>query len=137
MLLLRLFAAVCAAEKTLEKKLDCAGAGPFSGVGVRGAAVMLESLLGPSADVGLDFTRRCDIILPEGETTTFRSRLRALAPAIESMESSIVGVGGVFTMTGVLSSEGGVRGGAAVLMAFMEGERVRRSGEGFGLLLID
>lgn len=54
MLLLRVFAAFCAAEKTLEKKPPVFGFGvvePFSRVGVRGADVMFDSLLGPNVAV--------------------------------------------------------------------------------------
>ena len=68
-------AAFCAAENTLEKKLDWfCGFGvvpPFSessGVGVRGADTILLSLLGPKfADP--DLTRRCDIMFPLGDVT--------------------------------------------------------------------
>src|ERR1700738_2877373 len=74
MLLLNVFAAFCAAEKTDEKNPLCwFGPGPveeFSGVGVRGAEVIFESLLGPRVPEFV-LTRRCDIILPDGDVTTF------------------------------------------------------------------
>jgi hypothetical protein len=48
MLLLNVFAAFCAAEKTVEKKPPEPGVvEPFSGVGVKGADVILDNLLGP------------------------------------------------------------------------------------------
>jgi len=47
-LLVRVLAAFCAAEKTDEKKpLDEGVVVPFSGVGVNGADIMLDNLLGP------------------------------------------------------------------------------------------
>jgi hypothetical protein len=116
MLVDNVFAAFCAAESTDEKNppepgLDAA----FSGVGVNGAEVILDNLLGPNALVP-DLTRRCDIMFPEGEVTTFElvtagggsetPRSRADAECSPS-----VGVGGVFTIRGaVLSPEGGVIG---------------------------
>jgi hypothetical protein len=120
MLLLKVFAAFCAAEKTLEKKPPW-GLGviePFSGVGVSGAEVMFDNLLGPNADE-VDRTLRCDIMFPEGEVMTFgfdaagsddpRSRLFANRGILES-----VGVGGVFTIIGAVSPSGGVCGLAVV-----------------------
>jgi hypothetical protein len=48
MLLLKVFAAFCAAVKTVEKKPPDPGVvEPFSGVGVKGADVIFDSLLGP------------------------------------------------------------------------------------------
>lgn len=48
MLLLKVFAAFCAAENTVEKKPPDPGViEPFSGVGVKGADVILDNLLGP------------------------------------------------------------------------------------------
>lgn len=120
-LLLKVFAAFCAAENTLEKKpvwlfgvVD-----PFSGVGVNGADVMFDNLLGPN-DVP-DFTLRCDIMFPDGEVMTFGldvtgsddPRVR-LSPKRGVLES--VGVGGVFTIIGAVSPGGGVCGTAVVSM---------------------
>lgn len=108
MLVVREFAAFCAAEKTLLKKpvwldgvIDL-----FSGVGVReGADVILESLLGPS-DVDVDLTRRCDIIFPEGDVMTLG--FETTEPGVPRSEADgkrgilgSVGVGGVFTIIGV------------------------------------
>jgi hypothetical protein len=118
-LLLKVFAAFCAAEKTDEKKPPCwlePGLVEFSGVGVRGAEVMFESLLGPRVPEFV-LTRRCDIIFPEGDVTTFtfteavgsdvpRSRVEGNWGIPES-----VGVGGVLTIGGaILSLAGGVCG---------------------------
>jgi hypothetical protein len=51
-------AAFCAAEKTEEKKpLGEGVAVPFSGVGVNGADIMLDNLLGPRV-ADPDLTRR-------------------------------------------------------------------------------
>lgn len=69
MLLLKVLAAFCAAEKTEEKKPLPGVVEPFSGVGVNGADIMLESLLGPKVP-DPDRTLRCDIMFPEGEVTT-------------------------------------------------------------------
>lgn len=70
-LLLKVFAAFCAAEKTDEKNPLCPGViALFSGVGVNGAAVILESLLGPKV-AEPDRIRRCEIMFPEGDVTTF------------------------------------------------------------------
>lgn len=118
-LLLNVFAAFCAAEKTDEKNPPCwfgPGVEAFSGVGVRGAEVMFESLLGPRVPEFV-LTRRCEIILPEGDVTTFafievvgsevpRSREAGNTGVLES-----VGVGGVLTITGaIFSPAGGVCG---------------------------
>ena len=90
----------------------------FSGVGVRGADVMLESLLGPKA-VDVDFTRRCDIIFPEGDVMTLG--FEAAEPGVPRSEADgkrgtlgSVGVGGVFTMIGPESVRGGVCGRSSV-----------------------
>jgi hypothetical protein len=81
MLVVREFAAFCAAENTvLKKPVGLDGVTDlFSGVGVRGADVMLESLLGPKA-VDVDLTRRCDIIFPEGDVMTLG--LEAIDPGV-------------------------------------------------------
>ena len=42
---------------------------PFSGVGVSGADVIFDNLLGPRV-ADPDLTRRCDIMFPEGDVTT-------------------------------------------------------------------
>jgi hypothetical protein len=90
----------------------------FSGVGVRGADVLLESLLGPNV-VDADLTRRCDIIFPEGDVMTLG--FEAAEPGVPRSEAGgkrgapeSVGVGGVFTMTGAGSVRGGVRGRSTV-----------------------
>jgi hypothetical protein len=118
MLVLNVLAAFCAAENTDEKNPPC-GFVPglvagFSGVGVKGAEVMLDNLLGPRV-ADPDRIRRCDIILPEGEVTTFEPAaatgedvIISCAPAEDPVS---VGVGGVFTITGaVFSPAGGVWG---------------------------
>jgi hypothetical protein len=112
----REFAAFCAAEKTLLKKPVGLGFGVidlFSGVGVRGADVMLASLLGPNV-VDVDLTRRCDIMFPEGDVMTLG--FEAIEPGVPRSDADgkrgtleSVGVGGVFTMSGAVSVRGGVR----------------------------
>lgn len=127
MLLLKVFAAFCAADNTDEKKPPCPGV-VTSGVGVNGAGVIFESLLGPNVTPEPDRLRRCDIMFPEGEVTTF-----GFVPAPEvgrsgdfdsllenrgEPKADSVGVGGVFTMIGAdLSVDGGVRGVALVSIA--------------------
>lgn len=83
---------------------------------------MFESLLGPRV-AEFVLTRRCEIILPEGDVTTFalievvdsdvpRSRVEGNRGDPES-----VGVGGVLTITGaIISPAGGVCGRAFVSM---------------------
>jgi hypothetical protein len=135
MLLLSVFAAFCAAEKTLEKKPPPLGFGvvePFSRVGVRGADVMFDSLLGPRVAVP-DRTLRCDIMLPDADVTTLRfetigsdeplSRLLGKRGTLAS-----VGVGGVLTMIGAMSTCGGVVGAELVLIGWTFAVR-GRSGE--------
>ena len=120
MVLLNVVAAFCAAVSTDEKKPVALGVGsPLSSVGVRGAVVMLESLLGAiTADP--DLALRCalmlcnDGLLPSKLTRKpppFRADLvSGEDPRTESPLS--VGVGGVLTITGAaLSDVGGVRGG--------------------------
>jgi hypothetical protein len=69
--LLRVLAAFCAADKTLEKKpAPGVGGTAFSGVGVRGAVMKFESLLGPMLAAEPDLALLCDIMLPDGDTTT-------------------------------------------------------------------
>lgn len=109
----KLLAAFCATEKTFEKKLFPGVAG-FSGVGVSGGKVVLDSLLGPMFDADPDRARRCDNVTPEGDAVVFGMDLREAGeprPALPLREDESVGVGGVLTMTGPADSEGGVRGG--------------------------
>jgi hypothetical protein len=120
MLLLSVLAAFWAAEKTDEKKPPPPGVvEPFSGVGVKGADMIFDSLLGPKVP-DPDLILRCEIIFPEGDVTALefvmmgsgigRSLLVGKRGELES-----VGVGGVLTMIGaVLSPGGGVRGAAVV-----------------------
>jgi hypothetical protein len=127
MLLLSVFAAFWAAENTFEKNPPCVFVpgvkDPFSGVGVSGADVIFESLLGPKA-AEFDRTRRCDIILPDGDVTTFGLDEAAGSDAPRSRlveanlgDSDSVGVGGVLTITGaMLSFAGGVWGRTFVSM---------------------
>lgn len=120
MVLVRVFAAFCAAVNTVEKKPVPGVEGPaFSGIGVRGAAVMLESLLGPMLAVEPALDRLDDIIFPAGSTTT----LGIWAGREEAGDDDMllwresVGVGGVLTIAGgKFSACGGVRGGAEVSM---------------------
>lgn len=117
-LFVNVLAAFCAALKTDEKNPPCwATPGvvePFSSVGVSGALMIFESLLGPSAD-DVDLTRRCDIMLPEGETTisirggTTGSEMPR-SRAVGNRAAVSVGVGGVFVIKGADLSPGGVRG---------------------------
>jgi hypothetical protein len=82
MVLLRVFAVFWTAENMVEKKVAAwlpgeTGPGPFSGVGVRGADVVLESLLGiivPEPALAL----RWDIMFPDGDALVL---LRGLAAA--------------------------------------------------------
>lgn len=67
--MLRVLAALCAAEKTEEKKppeLVDVFVVEFSGVGVSGAEVLVESLLGPN-EIEFVLARLCDIMFPEGD----------------------------------------------------------------------
>lgn len=118
MVLLRLFVAFWAAEIMEEKKPLADGVvAPLSAVGVRGARVILDSLLGTMLDDAAR-PRLCAIMLPEalassGSVGGSDDWLR-FGDGLGCLGS--VGVGGVFTMTGVaLSLAGGVRGGASVL----------------------
>jgi len=120
MVLVRVFAAFCAAENTVEKKPVPGVEGPaFSGIGVRGAAVMLESLLGPMLAVEPALDRLDEIIFPAGSTTTlgiWDGREETGDDEMLSWRES-VGVGGVLTIAGgKFSVCGGVRGGAEVSM---------------------
>lgn len=117
MLLVRVFAAFCAAEKTDEKKPVCCGfpgvTDPFSGVGVRGADVMFESLLGPilfPLANDPERIRLCDIMFPDGDVTTFG--FDEIGDPEKRGEAVSVGVGGVLTIAGAAFSTvvGGVLG---------------------------
>jgi hypothetical protein len=134
MLLLKVFAAFCAAEKTEEKNPPEPGVvEPFSGVGVKGADVILDNLLGPRV-ADPDRILRCEIILPEAEVTTLEFDVAGSeTPRSRSVskcgELCSVGVGGVFTMRGaVFSPGGGVCGEAFVSMVWIFAVR-GRSGE--------
>ena len=136
--LLRLLVAVWAADIMEEKKPAAEGVvGPFSGMGDRGAAVMLDSLLGPAlADPALDLRV---IMLLGGDdaldlvvaAATGESAEGAGGWEVECLGS--VGVGGVLTMTGVpFSAVGGVRGGRVVSMLCpLESRRKRSDGVAF------
>lgn len=115
MVLLRLLAVFWTAENMDEKKLAAGfpgvAGGPLSGVGVSGAEVIFESLLGPMApDPAL--LLRCAIMFPGEEALEL---LRERGGEVEFLSGcwASVGVGGVFTMTGVVISSawGGVCGG--------------------------
>lgn len=80
-LLLNVVAAFWAADIIDEKKPLGDGGGPFSGVGVRGASVKLESLLGPMLVPEPDLMRRCDFELPDGETVMLGMAGRSVLPA--------------------------------------------------------
>lgn len=137
MLLLSVFAAFCAAEKTLEKKPPWLGFGvvdPFSRVGVRGTDVIFDNLLGPNV-ADPDRIRRCDIMLPDADITTLGFGYKAtgsdepLSRLLEKRgELEFVGVGGVFTMIGATSPGGGVEGAELVLIGWIFAVR-GRSGE--------
>lgn len=118
MLLVNVFAAFWAAEKTEEKKPVCWALvpgviDPFSGVGVRGAEVMFDSLLGPIFPLACEPERMrlCDIIFPEGDVTTLGFFATGDDPAKRG-ELLSVGVGGVLTIAGAAFSVvvGGVLG---------------------------
>lgn len=119
-----MLAAFCAAENTEEKNPleDCCGtANPPPGVfassivGVRGAAIELDSLLGGFV---AERARLCDIILPEGETTTSgMDCAEACLPPFLTLEADAgeagrtsVGVGGVTRVVGASTRFGGVAG---------------------------
>lgn len=135
-MLLKEVAAFCAAETMEEKNPVALGVLSPSSVGVKGAAVMLESLLGIIA-ADPDLLLRCTFIIKEvGLPSTLARGLPPLlgvlfsgdAPTTEVRLS--VGVGGVFTMAGAdLSLFGGVRGGRVSIMggialALLSGEAI-------------
>lgn len=83
---------------------------PFSGIGVIGAVVIFESLLGPR-DADEDLILRCEIIFPEGEVTTLESEEVGRACGEKRLEVWSVGVGGVLVIVGGSGrrvSDGGV-----------------------------
>ena len=134
MVVLNELAVFWTAENMEEKKV-AAGlpgeAGPFSGVGVRGGAATVESLLGPALEPAL---RLWVIMFPVRTASAGR---RGLLDAALFGRSS-VGVGGVLTITGFGASPGGVRGGTSG-SGFWARARVRLgtrdglgSGSGFG-----
>lgn len=121
---LRVLAAFWAAENTEEKKPLGDWGGPAvppgvftsSKVGVNGADMELDNLLGGFV---AERARRCDIMFPEGETTTFGMdcELVCLAPAFELVVDPVgdtglisVGVGGVTRVVGASIRFGGVDG---------------------------
>jgi hypothetical protein len=122
---LRVLAAFCAAENTDEKKPlgdwgeTAVPPGVFasSSVGVNGAETEFESLLGGFA---AERARRCDIIFPEGETTTldFGCEEPWLELAVElAGEAGLasVGVGGVTSVVGASTVFGGVAGSCVMI----------------------
>lgn len=109
MVVLSWLAVFWTAENMEEKKVAAGlpgDAGAFSGVGVRGGAVMVDSLLGPA----LEPARRLWVIMLPVRTA---SAGRRGLPAAALPEWESVGVGGVLTMSGVDASSGGVRGGTS------------------------
>jgi hypothetical protein len=92
---------------------------PFSGVGVNGADVMFDNLLG-TTEAEPDRIRRCDIMFPEGDITTFGSEFVGdvgLLEVAKRGELESVGVGGVLTIRGAGPfRDGGVCGRAFVSM---------------------
>ncbi len=96
-------------EKKVAAGLPGETGGPFSGVGVSGAGVMVESLLGPRVPEPA-LLLRWEIMVPGDDASGLD---RVLAVATRSGWLGSVGVGGVLTMTGVtVSADGGVWGGA-------------------------
>lgn len=91
-----------------------------STVGVKGAVIAFESLLGcPTADA--ERVRRCDIILPERLTTMPEASSDAavdfLGDVLGAVYFGSVGVGGVTVVSGALTADpGGVAGRFVVSM---------------------
>jgi hypothetical protein len=114
-------AAFWAAENTDEKNPLAGRAVPpgvliSSSVGVRGADMELESLLGGFV---AERTRLCDIMFPEGDTTTFGFDCDGVCfvPVFEFAVEPVgdggfasVGVGGVTKVVGASTTFGGVTG---------------------------
>jgi hypothetical protein len=143
MLLLRVFAVLWTVDIIDEKKPDTAFPGDpgddgFSRVGVNGAWTIFESLLGPR--VPEPALRRCDIMFPFvgdafgcGDVVT-EVFLTGLPWKVGWLAS--VGVGGVFTITGVpLSFDGGVWGGLEV-STLAPCERRRKRSEAAATLVL-
>lgn len=107
---------------------------PFSRVGVKGADVIFESLLGTSV-ADPDLPLRCDIMFPDGDLTTFEfepndSGDRCSRKSENRGTLGSVGVGGVFTIIGAfVSAEGGVDGAALVSICWTLPVRGRVGGE--------
>lgn len=136
MLFVRVFAAFCAAEKTDEKKPVCCElpgvTDPFSGVGVRGADVIFDSLLGPMLFPLANDPERmrlCDIMFPDGDVTTFG--FVEIGEPEKRGEAVSVGVGGVLTIAGPAFSivVGGVLGRPFVSILYGILGFFRRSGD--------
>jgi len=138
MLVVKVLAAVCAADNTDEKNPveGVVTSTPFSGVGVRGGRLMLDSLLGPALP---ERSLRCPgTAAPEGGVPFDAVVLAESAvpglPGVDVAEpfkkKGFVGVGGVLTMTGAgLSADGGVRGGACGSICGRDLDRDRLSVE--------
>lgn len=94
--------------------------GGLSTVGVRGAKVVLESLLGPALP---DLALLYDVREPQGEVPVGASEAFFGGEELKVDAWCSVGVGGVLMMTGPGTSEvllGGVAGGRPVEMRFAE-----------------
>ena len=130
MVVLRVLAAFWAAEKTEEKKPLGDWGGPAvppgvftsSSVGVSGADMELDNLLGGFV---AERARRCDIMFPEEETTTFGlgCELGCFTPGFELAADSVgdtgfasVGVGGVTKVVGASIKFGGVDGSWVMIL---------------------
>lgn len=123
-LLVKVFVAVWAADHIPEK--NPVGGVLLSCVGVNGALVMFESLLGTKVP-DPDLSRRCDIMFPEGDVTMFE--YAAIAGDIFGCSFGCglkgnsgvlwsIGVGGVLTITGAgCSAFGGVCGRVSMAAA--------------------
>lgn len=130
MVLLRVFAVFWTADIIDEKNPDAGfpgeTGGPPSGVGVKGAGVMLDSLLGPRP-VELALPRRCWIMLPGEALVCGGDPAGASLAGVNWNVGWLwsVGVGGVLTMTGVALSPAGGVCGRWVVSTFWPRERRR------------
>jgi hypothetical protein len=131
MVVLNVVAAFWAAENTEEKKplgdWEATAVPPgvltSSIVGVNGAEIEFESLLGGFVE---ERARRCDIIFPDGETTTlgFDCVAPCFALAFELLVElagdaggfASVGVGGVTSVVGASARFGGVAGICVIIL---------------------
>jgi hypothetical protein len=130
MVVLRVLAAFWAAEKTEEKKPLGDWGGPAvppgvltsSSVGVNGADIEFDNLLGGFV---AERARRCDIMFPEGETTTLGldCELACFVADFELFVDSVgdtgfmsVGVGGVTSVVGASIRLGGVDGSWVMIL---------------------